>query len=169
MRKYLAEVKGKSLIWCINLVAGLAIFLYVVSFGFALYESKSLIAACHSFGYDQGMMGGVNTSPDYVRVMGLGYSTCVARTVSPPIYEFAHENGPGMRVPRKDGSPLSRSLLGRVASSVVRICSLFIVVKPSELVFVSPVYYFGTLLGCLAAGVIGDKYGTLNIKRCPQT
>ena len=27
-----------------------------------------------SFGYDQGVMGGVNTSPDYVRVMRLGHS-----------------------------------------------------------------------------------------------
>lgn len=30
-----------------------------------------------SFGYDQGVMGGVNTSPDYVRTMKLGYSTSV--------------------------------------------------------------------------------------------
>ena len=29
----------------------------------------------HSFGYDQGVMGGVNTSPDYVTTMGLGYTT----------------------------------------------------------------------------------------------
>lgn len=28
-----------------------------------------------SFGYDQGMMGGVNTSPDYVQTMKLGFST----------------------------------------------------------------------------------------------
>lgn len=30
-----------------------------------------------SFGYDQGMMGGVNVAPDYVRTMKLGFSTCV--------------------------------------------------------------------------------------------
>jgi hypothetical protein len=30
-----------------------------------------------SFGYDQGMMGGVNTSPDYVETMKLGFSTYV--------------------------------------------------------------------------------------------
>ncbi|KAI1787416.1 general substrate transporter [Ganoderma leucocontextum] len=45
---------GRRLYYTINAVAGLAIFF---------------------FGYDQGMMGGVNTAPDYVRVMKLGYST----------------------------------------------------------------------------------------------
>ncbi|KAI0742980.1 general substrate transporter [Daedaleopsis nitida] len=45
---------GRRMYYTINAVAGLAIFF---------------------FGYDQGMMGGVNTSPDYVRVMKLGYST----------------------------------------------------------------------------------------------
>ncbi|KAL0065598.1 hypothetical protein AAF712_007376 [Marasmius tenuissimus] len=48
------ELSGKRLYYTINAVAGLAIFF---------------------FGYDQGMMGGVNTSPDYVRVMGLGTSS----------------------------------------------------------------------------------------------
>ncbi|KAF8882832.1 general substrate transporter [Infundibulicybe gibba] len=48
------QLSGKRLVYTINAVAGLAIFF---------------------FGYDQGMMGGVNTSPDYVRVMGLGFST----------------------------------------------------------------------------------------------
>lgn len=50
----MTELKGKKLYNTINLVAGLAIFF---------------------FGYDQGMMGGVNTSPHYVETMGLGYST----------------------------------------------------------------------------------------------
>ncbi|THH33353.1 hypothetical protein EUX98_g809 [Antrodiella citrinella] len=44
---------GRKLYYTINAVAGLAIFF---------------------FGYDQGVMGGVNTAPDYVRVMGLGTS-----------------------------------------------------------------------------------------------
>ncbi|THU97327.1 general substrate transporter [Dendrothele bispora CBS 962.96] len=48
------RLEGRRLYHTINFVAGLAIFF---------------------FGYDQGMMGGVNTSPDYVRVMGLGTST----------------------------------------------------------------------------------------------
>lgn len=47
-------LSGRALYVSINLVAGLAIFF---------------------FGYDQGMMGGVNTAPDYVRTMKLGYST----------------------------------------------------------------------------------------------
>jgi len=50
----MASLSGKRLYYTINFVAGLAIFF---------------------FGYDQGMMGGVNTAPDYVRTMGLGYST----------------------------------------------------------------------------------------------
>ncbi|EIM84202.1 general substrate transporter [Stereum hirsutum FP-91666 SS1] len=100
MRKYLRDVKGKSLIWCINLVAGLAIFF---------------------FGYDQGMMGGVNTSPDYVRVMGLGYST----------YEGPSE--------------------GWVAT----------ITEPTRQGGIVSIYYFGTLLGCLAAGIIGDKIGRI--------
>ncbi|KAJ3537362.1 hypothetical protein NM688_g6703 [Phlebia brevispora] len=50
----MAPLSGRRLYYTINFVAGLAIFF---------------------FGYDQGMMGGVNTSPDYVRTMGLGYST----------------------------------------------------------------------------------------------
>ncbi|TFY63951.1 hypothetical protein EVJ58_g2943 [Rhodofomes roseus] len=52
--KYLTSATGQRLCYANNLIAGLAIFF---------------------FGYDQGIMGGVNTSPDYVRVMNLGYST----------------------------------------------------------------------------------------------
>ncbi|RDB17655.1 Sugar transporter STL1 [Hypsizygus marmoreus] len=48
------RLSGQKLIYVLNFVAGLAIFF---------------------FGYDQGMMGGVNTSPDYVETMKLGYST----------------------------------------------------------------------------------------------
>ena len=39
-----------------------------------LPSPHAFYAEC-SFGYDQGMMSGVNTSPDYVRRMGLGFST----------------------------------------------------------------------------------------------
>ncbi|KAH9942111.1 general substrate transporter [Amylocystis lapponica] len=50
----MAPATGRRLYYTINIVAGLAIFF---------------------FGYDQGMMGGVNTAPDYVQTMKLGYST----------------------------------------------------------------------------------------------
>ncbi|KAI0698285.1 general substrate transporter [Cytidiella melzeri] len=50
----MAPLCGRRLYYTINFVAGLAIFF---------------------FGYDQGVMGGVNTSPDYVRTMKLGFST----------------------------------------------------------------------------------------------
>ncbi|KAH0580064.1 hypothetical protein H2248_002878 [Termitomyces sp. 'cryptogamus'] len=52
--KSLLRLSGQNLLYLLNFVAGLAIFF---------------------FGYDQGMMGGVNTSPDYVETMNLGYST----------------------------------------------------------------------------------------------
>ena len=65
---------GRRLYYTINAVAGLAIFLYVYHTTGSLLGSYSRTICC-SFGYDQGMMGGVNTSPDYVRTMDLGYST----------------------------------------------------------------------------------------------
>ncbi|KAF8064392.1 general substrate transporter [Lyophyllum atratum] len=49
-----SRLSGQKLVYLLNFVAGLAIFF---------------------FGYDQGMMGGVNTSPDYVETMKLGFST----------------------------------------------------------------------------------------------
>ncbi|POY72735.1 hypothetical protein BMF94_4142 [Rhodotorula taiwanensis] len=45
-------LQGKALVWAINAVCGLSIFF---------------------FGYDQGMMGGVNGAPDYVKTMEIGY------------------------------------------------------------------------------------------------
>ncbi|TBU39941.1 general substrate transporter [Dichomitus squalens] len=97
MAKMLA---GRRLYYTINAVAGLAIFF---------------------FGYDQGMMGGVNTSPDYVRVMKLGYST----------YEGPSE--------------------GYVAH----------ITEPTRQGGIVSIYYFGTLLGCLMGGVLGDRLGRI--------
>lgn len=86
------------------------------------YEKRSLLIAVNSvaglsilfFGYDQGMMGGVNTSYNYYTTMGFGH------------------RGP-------DGQPVvDDSLLqGGIVS----------------------VYYLGTLVGCLAGGLLGDKIG----------
>ncbi|TNY17917.1 general substrate transporter [Rhodotorula diobovata] len=47
-------INGKALVWAINGVCALSIFF---------------------FGYDQGMMGGVNGAPDYIDTMGLGFLT----------------------------------------------------------------------------------------------
>ncbi|KAL1673849.1 general substrate transporter [Schizophyllum commune] len=93
-------LKGKKLVWIINLVAGLAIFF---------------------FGYDQGMMGGVNTSPHYVETMGLGYKT----------YEGKSE--------------------GWVAT----------VTNSSRQGGIVSIYYLGTLIGCIIAGVLGDRIGRI--------
>ena len=73
-RPHSTKLSGRNLVWTINFVAGLAIFLCVYPLPVLL---PTLTDECYSFGYDQGMMGGVNTSPDYVTTMGLGYITCV--------------------------------------------------------------------------------------------
>ncbi|KII90241.1 hypothetical protein PLICRDRAFT_108340 [Plicaturopsis crispa FD-325 SS-3] len=96
----MAPLTGRKLYYTINFVAGLAIFF---------------------FGYDQGMMGGVNTSPDYVRTMNLGFST----------YEGPSE--------------------GFVVT----------ITNPTRQGGIVSIYYFGTLLGCLMGGILGDRYGGL--------
>ncbi|KAF2009394.1 sugar transporter STL1 [Aaosphaeria arxii CBS 175.79] len=68
------------------------------------------------FGYDQGMMGGVNTSYDYYTRMGFGHK------------------GPDGAVVVDDSL-----LQGGIVS----------------------VYYLGTLVGCLAGGSIGDRFGRI--------
>ncbi|KAH9886703.1 general substrate transporter [Cubamyces lactineus] len=95
-----SKLAGRRLYYTINAVAGLAIFF---------------------FGYDQGMMGGVNTSPDYVRVMKLGYST----------YEGPSE--------------------GYVAT----------ITEPTRQGGIVSIYYFGTLIGCLMGGILGDRLGRI--------
>ncbi|KAI0937922.1 hypothetical protein AcV7_003256 [Taiwanofungus camphoratus] len=98
--KSMAAASGRSLYYTINFVAGLAIFF---------------------FGYDQGMMGGVNTAPDYVRVMKLGYST----------YQGPSE--------------------GYVVT----------ITKPTRQGGIVSIYYLGTLIGALIAGILGDKLGRI--------
>ena len=87
--------KGK-LLTAINCVAALSIFF---------------------FGYDQGMMGGVNTSYDYYHNK----------------MKFGH--------PAEDGTPIIDD--GLMQGGIVSI------------------YYLGTLMGCLAGGWFGDRYGRI--------
>ncbi|TFY83472.1 hypothetical protein EWM64_g543 [Hericium alpestre] len=94
------RLSGRRLLRAINAVAGLSIFF---------------------FGYDQGVMAGVNSAPDYVETMGLGHSSY--------------------------GGPSE----GWVA----------VVTKPTRQGGIVSIYYLGTLLGCLAAGVIGDRLGRI--------
>lgn len=54
----------RKLLIAINCVAGLSIFF---------------------FGYDQGMMGGVNNADDYIRIMGIGYTENVNGSKTPVI------------------------------------------------------------------------------------
>ncbi|KAF1987132.1 general substrate transporter [Aulographum hederae CBS 113979] len=90
-----AHLEKRKLLIAINVVAGLSIFF---------------------FGYDQGMMGGVNSSYNYITEMTLG-----------------HVDNNGTIV-------ITNALLqGGIVS----------------------VYYLGTLLGCLAGGSFGDRYGRI--------
>ncbi|KAI0077013.1 general substrate transporter [Panus rudis PR-1116 ss-1] len=96
----MAPLCGRKLYYTINAVAGLAIFF---------------------FGYDQGMMGGVNVAPDYVTTMKLGY-----------IEYKGHSEG-------------------YVAT----------ITEPTRQGGIVSIYYFGTLLGCLFGGIIGDRLGRI--------
>lgn len=87
------RLEKRKLLIAINCIAGLSILF---------------------FGYDQGMMGGVNTAYDYYTRMG-----------------FGHKGPDG-------GVVVTDSLLqGGIVS----------------------IYYLGTLIGCLAGGSIGDRFG----------
>ncbi|KAK5681966.1 hypothetical protein LTS10_006501 [Elasticomyces elasticus] len=55
-----SKLQKQSLLVAVNALAGVSIFL---------------------FGYDQGMMGGVNVSPDYIRTMGFGHIDSVGNIV----------------------------------------------------------------------------------------
>lgn len=96
----MAPLAGKRLYRAINLVAGMAIFF---------------------FGYDQGLMGGVNVSPEYVTRMKMGYS-------------------------RDTGT----------SEGVIAV-----VTNPTRQGGVVAIYYFGCLIGCLIAGVAGDRFGRI--------
>ncbi|KAL7276283.1 hypothetical protein RUND412_000749 [Rhizina undulata] len=88
------------------------------------WEKKRLLAAISCvaglsiffFGYDQGMMAGVNNSKDYIDRMGYGYVD-------------------------KDGTP--------------------VITNSTRQGGIVAIYYFGTLLGCLLGGVVGDKIGRI--------
>ncbi|EEU37319.1 uncharacterized protein NECHADRAFT_37236 [Fusarium vanettenii 77-13-4] len=90
-----AHLQKRSLLVAVNALAGMSIFF---------------------FGYDQGLMGGVNQSTDYIRRMGLGHLA-------------------------EDGSPvITKTLLqGGIMA----------------------IFYLGTLVGCLAGGSFGDRYGRI--------
>lgn len=61
------SVHGSKLVFAINSAAGLSIFFFGVSF--SIYTEKSL--TYYVLQYDQGVMSGVNISPDYKNIMGL--------------------------------------------------------------------------------------------------
>ncbi|KAM0209983.1 hypothetical protein ACHAQI_006095 [Fusarium lateritium] len=90
-----SKLQKRPLLIAVNCLAGMSIFF---------------------FGYDQGLMGGVNQSTDYINRMGLGHL------------------GP-------DGSPVITETLLQGG--------------------IMAIFYLGTLVGCLAGGAFGDKYGRI--------
>jgi len=58
------SLQKRKLLIAINCVAGLSIFF---------------------FGYDQGMMGGVNNAKDYIELMGIGYTATVDGSPNTPV------------------------------------------------------------------------------------
>lgn len=58
------SLQKRKLLIAINCVAGLSIFF---------------------FGYDQGIMGGVNNAKDYIELMGFGYTATVNGDVNTPV------------------------------------------------------------------------------------
>lgn len=101
-----------DLVLIINLAAGLSIFFFGVMYLAFLLDHYPIPLLFHTTNtkdakqYDQGVMSGVNISPDYINVMGLR---------------------------GRD------ALLGAIVA----------------------VYYFGTLIGALMGGWIGDKIGRI--------
>ncbi|KAF7561145.1 hypothetical protein G7046_g3007 [Stylonectria norvegica] len=100
-----AKLEKRSLLVAVNFLAGMSIF--------SLQGGRVLNI---HLGYDQGLMGGVNQSTDYIYRMGLGYVDA-------------------------DGSPvITKTLLqGGIMA----------------------VFYLGTLVGCLAGGSFGNRYGRI--------
>ncbi|OAA69198.1 General substrate transporter [Akanthomyces lecanii RCEF 1005] len=90
-----ARLQQRPLLIAVNVLAGMSIFF---------------------FGYDQGLMGGVNQSINYVDRMGLGHLAA-------------------------DGSLVIEKTLLQGG--------------------IMAIFYFGTLVGCLAGGAFGDRFGRI--------
>jgi MFS family permease len=84
------------------------------------------------------MMGGVNTSPDYVETMKLGFST----------YAVSIKGDRDLRL-------ISCRYEGPSQGYVATIT------HPTRQGGIVSIYYFGTLLGCLMGGVLGDRLGRI--------
>lgn len=64
-------------------------------------EKRQLLLAVNSiaalsilfFGYDQGMMAGVNNSPDYINTMGFGYTKMEGGTPTPVVTDSLLKGG----------------------------------------------------------------------------
>ena len=65
------SLQKRSLLIAVNAVAGLSIFFFGISH-LCLNQTRS-VPELTDLGYDQGVMGGVNTARDYAETMGFGH------------------------------------------------------------------------------------------------
>ncbi|CAE6478534.1 unnamed protein product [Rhizoctonia solani] len=108
------RLQGKSLLTAFNAVCCVSIFF---------------------FGYDQGMMSGVNNSEDYINTMKYGYVG-------------------------EDGTPNnSEDYINTMKYGYVGEDGTPVVTNSAKQGGIVAVYYLGTLIGCLLGGVIGDSIG----------
>lgn len=109
------------------------------------FEKRKLLVGINSiaalsiffFGYDQGMMGGVNTAKDYIELMGFGYKDKGVVVITDSLLQGTVGNPSTRNKRRRLGS--QRRISGGIVS----------------------VYYLGTLFGCLLGGWVGDKVGRI--------
>lgn len=111
-----AHLQKRSLLIAVNTLAGMSIFFFGMLNQFSNHFENNTDRYRHAAGYDQGLMGGVNQSTNYIYRMGLGY---LDDTGSPVITKTLLQGG------------------------------------------IMAVFYLGTLVGCLAGGSFGDRYGRI--------
>ncbi|KAF4308317.1 MFS monosaccharide transporter [Botryosphaeria dothidea] len=106
------RLEKRALLIAVNCIAGLSIFF---------------------FGYDQGMMGGVNESHDYVQLMDFVLE-----------YELYYIRGYRVTYP----PPNATHYLPVITNTLLQ-------------GGIVAVYYLGTLLGCLLGGWTGERFGRI--------
>lgn len=111
-----------------------------------LYKQSLLNAVClvagvsiFFFGYDQGMMGGVNTNRHYAELMGFGHWDELKKDV---VITSTIRQG---------------SIVGVLCFHANRLLRVLTVFASQVAVYYLP----GTLFGCFLGGWLGDRYGRI--------
>ena len=117
-----SRLQQRPLLIAANILAGMSIFFFGMIMTLLALPTdmvdvtSKFLKLTKSAGYDQGLMGGVNQSIDYIHRMGLGRLA-------------------------EDGSPLIEKTLLQGG--------------------IMAIFYFGTMVGCLAGGAFGDRFGRI--------